>query len=679
MKKLFTFVASLLLTLCAVGVSAQTACTLGGQSKNGQYSYGWNQEFGPKIDLFFSNQWGEFNLATNLTGAVGYRLTVAEANEKVTLRIYGANEAENAYISINGTEISGSLTELSFTPTKIGVQASEAGVKLGIVSFVLIDGENNEVQTDYSVNWGVIMLGGKYTSSTEWAELMVNGVEDLGKQRLTIKFNAATPSVTIEEVTNSGTHLKIIKDDDSEEYPVIPAGVTSFFYDIDAPVKQVSIQARVADVTVDIASVTTQPFDDLTLALQPGDIYTAVQEASANIPFVRNMLLVLNPGEYTISNSITVNGSLILSGGSSVTIDASQLQGPMITNSSEQPGFWPIASIGIVGLTIKGLSTPLFYSATKNYFYDIFTLSNCVVEIAGDVTTFDFTKGSVARLFSIESSTFYAPTATTKSFYSSQNGQKATEYSESAKQTFSFSESTFYNLVPTKNFFSHRQNSQKWLIYDVKDNIFVNCGKSGQVIAGMNGGGKSSNPVWTITGNVFNFNGEDTSAQESTGDEAEPVSNSVAGVITFTDPTAPDFGGEFATSNTEAVVGGDPRWTITVVKSTALETSDLRTLIGQAEELVRMAGDNPDANAQTLASALNTAKGILETATTQDDIDQATNDLQQAINNYNTATGIQTVDVAAAEANSWYTLQGVSVAQPAKGLYIKNGKKVLVK
>jgi hypothetical protein len=679
MKKLFTFVTTLLLTLCAVGVNAQTTCTLGGQSKNGNWSYGWEQEFGASIDLLFTADWGEFNLATDLTGAVSYKLTVAEANGNVNLRFYGEDSNSDTSIAISGTEMTGSLSDLAYTPSKIGVQSTKAGEHLSIVSFVLIDAEGNETQTVYSTQWGTAMLGGKYTSTNEWAEMMVNGVETLEKQRLDIKFNADTPSKTNEDGSTSGAlHLKIIKADDTEEYPVIPAGVMSYFYYIDAPVKQVSIQPeKMTGINVDIASVTTQPFSDVSLSLKPCDIYTALQEATASAPLVRNVVLELEPGDFTISNSITINGSLLFKG-INATIDASELQGPMVTTGSEQPASWTNGAIAFIDLKIKGLKKPLFASATKNCFYEGFSVSNCVIEVAADVTTFDFTKGSVAKQFAIENSTFYAPTATTKSFYSSQGGQKATEVASDMTQSFIFSQSTFYNLTSGKNFFTHRQNSQKWLIYEAKNNIFVNCGKSGQTILGMNGGGKSANPVWKISGNVFNFNGEDTSAQESTSDEEEPIENSIAGVITFTDVNAPDFGGDFATNDAEAVVGGDPRWTINVVASSALDTSNLRALISQAEELVRLAGDNPDASAQALATAIGTANSAIDAATTQDEIDQAASALQQAIDNYNTATGIQAV-ATAAETDSWYTLQGVSVAQPAKGLYIKNGKKVLVK
>ena len=46
---------------------------------------------------------------------------------------------------------------------------------------------------------------------------------------------------------------------------------------------------------------------------------------------------------------------------------------------------------------------------------------------------------------------------------------------------------------------------------------------------------------------------------------------------------------------------------------------------------------------------------------------------------YNPVTGIETVETEKAEDGAWYTIQGVRVDKPAKGLYIHNGRKVVIK
>lgn len=316
---------------------------------------------------------------------------------------------------------------------------------------------------------------------------------------------------------------------------------------------------EVVDVTVDAADIT----GDITAALNAKT--TAITEAG---DIVGNITINLAAGDYTVSAPIVAGGNVVING-NGATVDASALAGNFIEMAVvENPTEWTEANVTVKELTVKGLKKALFYSACKNYFGDV-TVDKCVVEQAADATTFDYTKGSTAVNFTVTNSTFYAPAATTKSFYSSQGGQKTTEYKDEAVQTFTFTNNTMYNLAKGKNFFTHRQANQKWMAYNVKNNIFVNCGKSGQTIKGMNGGQSGPNPTWSIDNNIFNFDGADTSAAESTGDEAEPVKNSIAGVIAFTDAANGDFnatlGTEFAPT-TEKTEVGDPRWTVTNVQ-----------------------------------------------------------------------------------------------------------------
>ena len=339
------------------------------------------------------------------------------------------------------------------------------------------------------------------------------------------------------------------------------------------------------------------PAEDIEISPAEGDIAAALTTATAGKK-VGNITVNLTAGvNYTISASIVAPASVTING-NGATIDASALEGNFIQMAAvENPTEWTAADVTIKGITVKGLKKALFFSACKNYVAENFIIDDCVVEQAADATTIDYTKGSTAVNFTVTNSTFYAPTATTKSFYSSQSGQKTTEYNAEAIQTFKFEKNTMYNLAKGKNFFSHRQNSQKWITYDVKNNIFVDCGKSGQVIKGMNGGGSSANPVWDIDGNVFNFGGADTGASESTGDEAEPVKNSVEAVVTFTDAAAGNFDAQFGTPTVPAtpIVVGDPRWSITTKQvpsdiTIAPESGDIYTALNTAFEATTGAG-----------------------------------------------------------------------------------------
>lgn len=489
-------------------------------------------------------------------------------------------------------------------------------------------------------------------------------------------------------------------------------------------------------ITVDpivINIVDADPFAEL--------VKKAISEAAGDV------VTVTLDKDYAAKSSIEVpDGKSLVLNGADFTLDASGLSGNLIQMPATAPADWTKSDITISNLTVKGLKKALFYSAAKKYYGD-FTVDKCVVEIAGNVTVFDYTKGSTAVNFTVTNSTFYAPTATSKAFYSSQNGEKTTEYSADATQTFTFKNNTMYNLTKGANFFTHRQPNQKWMSYDVENNIFVNCGKSGQAIKGMNGGASGKNPTWKIENNAFNFDGADTSASEDTGDAEEPVNNSIAEVVTFADAANGDFTvGESSIVAREKA--GDPRWLVDFVAPTvntngllleinkATKVADeakadeapealkaLKDELEKAEEIFANPVGKVQSEIDAQTAALKAAREAYPKAVAKEALDKeiaAANDLLgesatdadpgKALNDAITAAKAvsanadATVDElnAAAEAlkaaeeafatgivtikadeltkdGAVYNVNGVRVLNPTKGLYIKNGKKIMVK
>ena len=304
--------------------------------------------------------------------------------------------------------------------------------------------------------------------------------------------------------------------------------------------------------------------EDIVISPASGaDISTALATATDGKTVGNITINLAQNGAYTVSSAMEVPAGLTING-NGATINAESLtegNGMFLGTGKDSP---TRADIQISDLTIKSLGKSLYYSNGQKNYGD-FIMNNCLVEVTSSVIVFNYTKGSAVVNFTLTNSTFYAPTATTTQFYSSQSGQKLTEIIIDANQEFSFQNCTLYNMAKNKNFFSHRQNSQKWLSYEAKNSIFVNCGKSGEVVKGMNGGYTNVNPTWSIDGNLFNYDGADTSANETTGDtsEGEGVQNSVAGVVTFKDPSNGDFSGIITKSDNSTVdlTLGDPRWT----------------------------------------------------------------------------------------------------------------------
>ena len=243
MKKLFTLIAA---ALFAVSASAEaTRISLGGQGEGGSWSWGWTQTFGAEADLSFTSQWGEFNLATTgLTEGATYKLVVEEPNALINLRINGATEADNQYIAVDKTEITGTIPAGT---TKIELQATEAKQLLKVKSFEIAG-----TQTAYSTNWGVAMLGGSYTTS-QWAELYLVGAAAFESQTITLKFATAVPEGALQ--------LKVKYADGSDEsYPQVPAG-TKAEIDIEKAVKEISLQATDA-YSIDIVGVYSTPIGE---------------------------------------------------------------------------------------------------------------------------------------------------------------------------------------------------------------------------------------------------------------------------------------------------------------------------------------------------------------------------------------------------------------------------------
>lgn len=389
--------------------------------------------------------------------------------------------------------------------------------------------------------------------------------------------NSAVWTLTLEgvEVEAKKYEYKAAANNSWDGYQLPAEGNADFVFGTDeypAGKYNLTFTANTEENTLTLAAekVEEPVITDITISPAEGDIYAALAAAEEGIELIGKISINLTDGvTYTVSAPLVAYKEFEIQA-NGATIDASELNGNLIemAATAEVPAeAVHIEYVSIHNATVKGLKKALFYSTQAKYLINWLTIDNSVIEVAADATTIDFTKKSAARNFNIENSTIYAPVATTKSFYSSQSGEKLTELDAEGIQTFIVKNSTMYNLAKGKNFFTHRQSNQKWLAYNVENSLFVNCGKSGQVIKGMNGGQSGANPTWSIEGNAFNFDGADTSAAEDTGDttEGEGVQNSVAGVVTFTNAETGDFNGEFqlAEGATAPEALGDGRWTIT--------------------------------------------------------------------------------------------------------------------
>ena len=367
------------------------------------------------------------------------------------------------------------------------------------------------------------------------------------------------------------------------------------------------------------------PAEDITISPESGADIAAVLTAAAEGKNVGNITINLaEGGVYTTSASIAAPGNVTING-NGATIDASALTTPFIQMATiaedaelNEKGAYVIDGIVIKDVTITGLPYQLIFANKQKYLMNQVLVENCVIGINGAAkkTIFDFNGGGNTADLTINKSTLWANPSNEQNggLHSSQSGQGSIQDLGSDKQLFAITNSTIYNIAYGKTTNSQRRNNTKGMEFKVENSVIVNSGKSGQFVAGLNGGAANAAQTYTISNNIFNFDGEDTSAAEEAKaqEKIEGITfNSIAGVMTFKSTETPDFGGVFALGEGAAAPAtpvGDPRWTITYE-----------------------------------------------------------------------STGIQTVSADKFAEGEWFTIQGVRVEKPTKGLFIHNGRKVVVK
>ena len=303
---------------------------------------------------------------------------------------------------------------------------------------------------------------------------------------------------------------------------------------------------------------------DIVVNVAEGEISAAVEAEKAKVAKVGNITINLTAGAaYTIANTIEAPAGIIING-NGATIDASALAANFIQSAVTEEAK-TVDSIAVLNVTVKGLGKALYYSAGKNIGISNFVVDNSVIEMAKDVVVFDFTKGSAALNFAVKNSTIYAQTATTKSIYSSQGGEKGDAYGATVDtpQTFSFENTTLYNIAYNKNFFTHRSNGQKWMKFVVKNNVIVNSGKA-NFMTSVNGGQDSPNPIYDAdaansVGTLVDGAYTDLSASQTV--QGNAMGTSVVTNPGFKDVSAGDFT-VYAGSEQAKQKIGDPRWLV---------------------------------------------------------------------------------------------------------------------
>ena len=406
-------------------------------------------------------------------------------------------------------------------------------------------------------------------------------------------------------------------------------------------------------------------------------------DAAVTVPAGKQLVLdganhSLTLGEatnFTICDGITIKN---------VNIDAAALTKPLVQMNGT-PEIEPVESgqyviknaITFDNVKATGLTKNLFSDNSKAYVYEQFNINNSVFEYATQTGVVLNLTASMAINFNITNSTFWSKEAGTANFIamSGKRPWQVTGYEdETGKLTVA--NNTFYNVAKSKQFMNTNTLKGQKYLYEFNSNIFVDVSNK-KIYGNMTNNAKQ---LTTDGKNTYFFDGASFAETNYNGDEGLQTDPS------FADATTGNFTiGESTKQAREKT--GDPRWVVPFVAPTDVDKTVLAATIGVAEALVapeETAPDNVKTAWATVTTTLATAQAVNADANVfQDEVDAANTALANAIAAYNTATGITEINIdnntVAGEKDVYYNLQGVRVANPGKGIYIKNGKKVLVK
>lgn len=426
-----------------------------------------------------------------------------------------------------------------------------------------------------------------------------------------------------------------------------------------------------------------------------GDINDAIAKARKGKNMNPKTLTInLAKGSYTISKPIIAYGDVTING-KGANIDASGLTGPMI-QMSKYPSVagtavgsvtaYQVGNVELNEINVDNLSQNLFDCNKTNYLFENVTLNKSIIAIKGasKKTIFNFNGGGNTKNLTVSGSTLYADDATTwqnGGFYSSQSGSSVDQLGGTEQKT-TIENSTLYNICKGKTTSTRRKDSQKWMTYEVKNCIIVNSGKSGQFLAGLNNGQKGDNSNWIVDNSSFTYDGQDVAATEATKIKEGVMTNTVNGTPLFRkEITEGDFTLGICAQFYYKV--GDPRWwDIPVPDELLAKLNKAAKLLSAAQADWQTA---PAANEaiEKLAGAYNENAPYLNSYY-QEEIDEATLRMEAAIAEFelvygSDVTAIKSVDAVKAD-GTWYTINGQRISKPTeKGIYIHNGRKVVVK
>ena len=441
------------------------------------------------------------------------------------------------------------------------------------------------------------------------------------------------------------------------------------------------------------------------LAAGTGEVTVTMEQdetldAAVSVPLGKQ--LVLNGANHTLTLGAETN--FVLQDGltlKNVKIDATALTKELIGLSADTPAdayydvmgyqadganktnYHITAPVKIENSMIKELAHSII-KANASWALKNLTMTNNIIQakINGDKFIAMNNSNSGIQTILIQNNTFYNTASNSANFiaFNAANMPKGIWGDSQNWMNWTFSNNTIVKFT-TGNMGDRIQNNAV-VTFNLEKNVFVDQAKISKWIG--------TSMTKNVAGNVYQKIDVAPADDDVSKGYVTVADAGITVPTTALDLTAEKGGIDLtigATTKAARSQSGDPRWVVPFVAPTDVDKTTLAATIGEAEALVapeETAPDNVKTAWATVTTTLATAQAVNADANVfQDEVDAANTALADAIAAYNTATGITEINIdnngVAGEKDVYYNLQGVRVANPGKGVYIKNGKKVLVK
>ena len=595
------------------------------------------------------------------------------------------------------------ITEVTAPLAKVGLQYTgeaqvliEAGSAIGGEMQYSLDGEtwstelpSATIPDTYTVQYRVVGDANHNDVAAQQVEVHIGGYAitvdpELKHGTITVQpYAAADTYVTVTVTPEQGYKLKeltplvgttVLKVDESLTFvmPPLPVMVSAQF------------ELTPTNIVVDVAN---------------GNINDAIKAETDNMQkLVTGLTINLKSGAtYTMTEPVAVPGDIIING-NGATIDAAnvsnalvQLLAPATTESAarrapETPveGYEYVGNVIIKDANFTGVKGSIFYDNKLKVCVENFTIENVVLNLATEGVDYESLiafEGGCVKDFTIKNSTVYGNNAVAKYFVRCSNGADFAKAGY-AEGCVTYENNTFYGLLLSNGQWGnnlHYNNNATMIVLSTNKNIFVDCADGNIMRRLTNKAFNDFKEGSTMADNTFLNDGVAVS-QGNYGNESDLLYTPY-----FKDAENGDFSVAKNTEQYEKQTG-DPRWiasawdaglyNITVLESENGSVTAPKTAKFEDHVVVYI---TPAEGYQLKSVEMLFGKSPLEYAEDYSFYMPSGDITIKAEFEEVPATGIDTVNRDTMNNNQYYNLSGQRVAQPTRGLYIVNGKKIILK